>query len=64
MGDIVNLGRARKQRARSKARAQADANAVKHGETKAERAARQAREALERRRLDGCARSDAPEDDV
>ncbi len=58
MAQITNLGRARKSRASQQARAQADANALKHGRTKAERllaAARsdQARAMLDQHRLEG-----------
>ena len=36
---VVNLNKARKERARSKAKARADANAVKFGRTKAKKRA-------------------------
>jgi len=52
MNKIVNLNRARKIRAREEKRAQADANAVKHGRTKAERIAEAARSEQARRVLD------------
>ncbi len=60
-GKPVNLRRARKQKAREEARAEADANAARHGQTKAERTLRAARENLEARRLDGHRREDADE---
>ncbi len=37
MGDVVNLNKLRKARARVEAKVQADANRVKFGRTKAER---------------------------
>ena len=37
MSKIVNLNRARKDKARNAARARGDANAAKHGRTKAQR---------------------------
>lgn len=53
MGDIVNLNRARKDRARAEARARGATNRVAHGRTKAEKQA--AAKALERaeKQLDG-----------
>ncbi len=52
MNEIVNLNRARKTRARAQKRVQADANAVKHGRTKAERIFEAARSEQARRLLD------------
>ena len=49
----VNLNRARKARAREEARRKADANAVRHGRTRAERKATEAEAAREARRLEG-----------
>lgn len=50
---VISLGKARKARQRDEARARADANAIRHGRTKAERA----QQALEEQRrvsvLDG-----------
>ncbi|WP_108483967.1 DUF4169 family protein [Oceaniglobus ichthyenteri] len=37
MSEPINLNRARKQRARDEKRMQADANAIKHGQSKAEK---------------------------
>lgn len=37
MGDIVNLNKVRKSRQRAAKRIEAEANAIKHGRTKAER---------------------------
>jgi hypothetical protein len=47
MGNVVNLGRARKRKQRADAERRADENAIRHGRTKAEKA----RERLERQRL-------------
>jgi len=52
-GKVLNLRRARKQKARDASRAAADANAARHGEAKPARSLREAREALEARRLEG-----------
>lgn len=49
----INLNRVRKERARAEKRANADANAVKHGRSKAERARDAADAAQAARRLDG-----------
>ena len=43
MAGVVNLNRFRKEKARAERRAEADANAAKHGRTKAEKALDQAR---------------------
>ncbi|MGZ3216145.1 DUF4169 family protein [Paracoccus sp. T5] len=53
MTTIVNLRQARKQRDRDARRATADANAARHGETKALRQLREAEADLASRRLDG-----------
>ncbi len=58
MSKIVNLRQARKQRTRSKAKATADANAAKHGRTKADRKQTEAATTLDQRRLDGHKRDD------
>lgn len=47
MGDVVNLNRFRKQKARAERQKQAEVNRRLHGRTKAERA----REELQKRRL-------------
>ena len=52
-GKVVSLSRARKDRARAARRAEADANAARHGRTKAERDAEAARAEAARRMLDG-----------
>ncbi len=51
-GKVVSLSRARKTRARDDKRRQADANAARHGRTKAERAADEAATARRDRHLD------------
>ncbi|MBI1416875.1 MAG: DUF4169 family protein [Limimaricola sp.] len=48
----INLNKVRKLRDRAEAKAQADANAVKHGRTKAERLLEAARQAQAKARLD------------
>lgn len=53
MVEIVNLGRARKQRAKREAEQEAAANRARFGETKAARQLREAREAERKRLLDG-----------
>ena len=61
MAEIVNLRRHARRRAREEARNKADANAFKHGETKAERRLREARATLDERRLAGHRRDGADE---
>lgn len=62
MGDIVNLRQVRKARARvDKARA-ADANRVKFGRTKAEKAAALAEQGRLAHRIDGARRTRAEDD--
>ena len=58
MAEIVNLRRRRKRMARETARTEADANAARHGETSAARELREARAALEMRRLEAHRRGD------
>ena len=53
MGEVVNLRTAKKQAARKAARAAGDAQAAKHGRTKAERALERARAEKAARDLDG-----------
>ncbi len=53
MAELVNLRQAKKQAARKAARVAADANAAKHGRTKAERELEQARNDKAARTLDG-----------
>lgn len=57
-GKVVSLSRVRKARVRQAARSDADANAAKHGRTKAERNVEAARKALAEKRLDSHERSD------
>ena len=52
-GSVFNLNRARKARDRAEEKAQADANALKHGRTKAERLLEAAQAEKARRALDG-----------
>jgi hypothetical protein len=58
----ISLSRHRKARARAEKQARADANVVKFGRSKAERAADAARAAQDERRLDGHRRDDASSD--
>jgi hypothetical protein len=53
MGSIVNLNRARKARDRAAEKAEADANAVRHGRTKAQRLLEAAEKERARKVLDG-----------
>lgn len=58
--EIVNLRRARKARARADAENKAAENRVAFGQSKAEKALRQARDDLAARRLDGHFREPPP----
>ena len=53
MAEVVNLRRARKERARAEAAKQADANRVAFGRTKAEKTLTAAERDLAARRIDG-----------
>ena len=53
MGEVVNLRQAKKQAARKAAGSVADANAAKHGLTKAQRVLEKARAEKAARELDG-----------
>ena len=53
MSNVVNLNKARKNKAHDASRKQADANAVKFGRTKAEKAQERAETAKADRDLDG-----------
>lgn len=53
MGEIVNLNRARKDRAKADDKARATENRVAHGRTKAERQATEAERQRAARLLDG-----------
>lgn len=59
-GDIVNLRRARKTRARAGKDAKAAENRARFGRTRAEREREAAEEALAARRLDGIRREEGP----
>lgn len=61
MSQIINLNRARKEKARRAARAKADANAALHGIPKAERGLADARRAVDAARHEAH-RRDAPQD--
>jgi phage protein D len=52
-GSVTNLNKARKARDRAAEKAEADANAVKHGRTKAERLLEAARAEKAKGALDG-----------
>lgn len=58
MGDIVNLNRARKGRAKAAAKATAAANRATHGRTKAERTRTSTERERAARLLDGAKRED------
>ncbi|TCZ63294.1 DUF4169 family protein [Roseicella aquatilis] len=62
MGDVVNLNRARKARAKAEAAATAAANRVKHGRTGVGKANDRRTDERRQALLDG-ARRDRPEDD-
>ena len=53
MAEIINLRQVKKQAARKAARASADANAAKHGRTKAERVLEKTRTDKAAKDLDG-----------
>lgn len=63
MGDVVNLNKFRKRRAKAEREKQADTNRRLHGRTKAERA----RDELQKQRLqtqvDGARLDDAPDEE-
>ena len=58
MSEIINLRQARKRLARTAKEETATANRAKHGQTKAERALRQAEADKLRKLLDGAKRED------
>lgn len=58
MTQITNLNRFRKQKAREDARQQADANAAKHGRTKAQKLTEQADKDRAAKHLNGVKRDD------
>ncbi len=63
-GEVINLRRARKQRARTAKRAAGDANAAAHGRSSADKALGEALTELQTRRLEGHKRaSEKPDSD-
>ena len=62
MGEIVNLNRARKSRAKASQKAEAAANRVAHGRTKVEKQAASLDQARASRLLDGKKRDTPGED--
>jgi hypothetical protein len=58
MGDVVNLNRARKERAKAAGNATAAVNRAMHGRTKAERTKTEAERERAARLLDGAKRED------
>ena len=63
MGEIVNLHRARKDRARRAADEVAAANRAAFGRTRSEKDQQEALRAHEARKLDGCRLEGAPDND-
>jgi len=61
MAEIVNLNRTRKARTKAAQAVEAAANRVKHGRTRAEKAADRRADADRERLLDGVRRDGAPE---
>jgi len=57
-GAVINLNRARKERARAERRARGDENSAKFGQAKAEKTLRAARAAQAEARLDAHRRDD------
>ena len=53
MGDLVNLRRARKDRARTEADRKAQANRISFGRTKTEKSLTRAEQDIAQRRIDG-----------
>ena len=58
MGEVVNLNKARKARAKAEAKTAATTNRAGHGQSKADRAAAEAERARIARLLDGSKRED------
>lgn len=56
MGNVVNLGRARKRKQRADEQRRADENAIRHGRTKAEKARERMEQARLRDAVDGARR--------
>ena len=63
MGDVINLNRFRKQKAKKERAKQAEQNRLKHGRTKTERDLEARRKQLEVRHIDGHKLDRAPEPD-
>src|SRR5262245_33021613 len=61
MGNVVNLGRARKRKRNEAERRHADENAIRHGRTKAEKAHEHLEQARLRAAVDGARREPANE---
>ncbi|WP_333779762.1 DUF4169 family protein [Falsiroseomonas oryzae] len=61
MGEIVNLNRVRKAKAKAEGQAAASANRAKHGRTAAEKARDRAEAVRRKALLDGAKRDDRPE---
>ena len=59
MAEIINLNTARKARSKAAAKTKADANAAKHGRSKALKALENARKAREAAKLDGHKREES-----
>lgn len=53
MGDVINLNKFKKRKRKTERESKAAQNRLKHGESKAERALREKREAAEAKKLDG-----------
>lgn len=64
MGEIVNLRRARKSRARVKNEEKAQENRARFGATKAERTLAEKSQSLAKRRLEGHRLGEAPGDET
>lgn len=53
MGDVINLNKYRKQRAREAEKREAEQNRLKHGEAKASRVLREKKRTLDDKQLEG-----------
>ena len=62
MGEIVNLNRVRKEKAKAEGKATAAANRTAHGRTKGQRDTAEAERDRAARLLDGARRDPTPED--
>ena len=61
MGEVINLNKARKERARGEAKAKASTNRARHGRTQAEKALARVKADRDKRALDQ-AKRETPED--